>query len=118
MYRTDRKAIYYIVQSRWIKGSDQSGEFVVDHSTRIREARGLVRHQFNSQMEMMVKHDYPFDDFHIDEENYSITLADETGLWFHTKFFLIEGGGSQLVDVPISVLLVSIQPVTRTRHTT
>jgi hypothetical protein len=82
--------MYLIIQQRWIRGSKLNGEWLIDSSARKREAKGLVKHHFHSAMEMMIKHDYPAEDFHIDEENHSITLADEEGLWYHTRFYMKE----------------------------
>ena len=83
--------MYLIVQSRWLRGSTQSGENVIDTSTRKKEAKGLVRHNFYSTLNVIAKHFmYEVEDFDIDEENYSITLADAEGVWFHTKFFVLE----------------------------
>lgn len=82
---------YLIVQSRWIRGSTQSGEFKIDESGRKREANGLVRHHFLSSLHVIQKHFmYDIEDFDLDEENFSITLADAEGVVFHTRFFALE----------------------------
>ena len=47
---------YLIVQSRWLRGSTQSGENVIDEAGRKREARGLVRHHFLSSLNVIQKH--------------------------------------------------------------
>lgn len=79
---------YIIVQSRWMRSSEHNGERVVAYTGRKREANGLVRHHFHSQLEVLLKHFmYDVEDFHLDEENYAITLADAEGLWFHCQFY-------------------------------
>lgn len=81
---------YQIVYVRWIRGSTQNGEYLVSTSTRIKEARGMCRSNFFSHMEMMINHNYPFDEYEIDLENNWIALADDVGLWYYAQFYVKE----------------------------
>jgi hypothetical protein len=83
--------MYLIIQSKWIRGSDQNGEYVIDRSSRKREANGLARHHFLSSLNVIQKHFmYDIHDWELDEENLSVTLADESDLIYHTKFYVRE----------------------------
>lgn len=74
-----------------MRGSTQSGETVIDETGRKKEARGLVRHNFLSSLTVIQKHFmYDIEDFYLDEENFSITLADAEGVVFHTRFYALE----------------------------
>lgn len=91
MATEETKAKYLIVQSKWIRDSTQSGEHIVARSSRKREARGLARHNFNSNLEVVAKHFcYEMEEFEVDEENLSVTLADDKGIYFHSRFFVLE----------------------------
>jgi hypothetical protein len=79
-----------IVYQRWIRGSDQNGEFLVGETNRRKEARGMCKSNFISHLEMLITHQYPFDDFETDEENFSVALSDELGIFYYTKFYIIE----------------------------
>ncbi len=81
---------YLIIHSRWIRGSTQSGEFVVGEATRKKEARGLTRHNFNSTLEMITKHQFPADDWLIDEDANEVVLGDIDGVYYRSKFFALE----------------------------
>jgi len=81
--------MYLIIQSKWIRGSSQNGERLVNSCSRLREARGLVRHHFKSHLEMVMKHMY-WDDFDLSEEECWIVLADEEGIFYYSKFFFKE----------------------------
>lgn len=82
---------YIIVQSRWLRGSKHNGERIIAESGRKREANGLVRHHFHSELEVLQKHFmYDVEDFDLDEENQAITLADAEGVWFHCRYYLKE----------------------------
>jgi hypothetical protein len=84
-------SMYLIVQIKWSRGSTQNGEHVIDQTTRKKEARGLLRHHFLSTLNVIQKHFmYDIHDFDLDEENYSITLADEYDLVYHTRFYIKE----------------------------
>ena len=82
--------MYHVVQSRWIRGSDQSGEHIVWSGTQKREANGQARHIFKSHLDMLVRHNMVTDDFDLDEEALSVTLADDEGLWYYSRFRMIE----------------------------
>ncbi len=80
--------MYAVVCIRWLRNSDQSGEFIVDYSTRYREANGLARHHFNSHMDMMARHDYNAiaQDFDIDIDNLSVALADDDSIFYYFRY--------------------------------
>jgi hypothetical protein len=50
----------------------------------------MCKTNFLSHLEVLIEHNYPFDDFEIDEENFSIALSDELGLSYYTKFYIME----------------------------
>jgi hypothetical protein len=39
---------------------------------------------------MLITHQYEFDEYEINEDDYSIALADEQGLWYYAKFYVKE----------------------------
>lgn len=83
--------MYLIIQRKWVRGSTQNGEHVIDQSNRKKEANGLLRHHFLSNLNVVQKHFmYDIFDFELDQENYSITLADEFDLVYHTRFYILE----------------------------
>ena len=84
--------LYLIVQSKWRRGSSQNGENLIATSTRKREARGLLKQNFNSHMEVLIEHKYhyDFDEYDFDEENYRLSLADDEGIAYSIRFYIIE----------------------------
>ncbi len=86
------KMLYLIVQSRWLRGSSQNGENLIAKSTRKREAFGLAKSTFYSHMEMMVTHKYHYryDNFEIDEDNLSITLADDESIAYNMRYYVLQ----------------------------
>jgi hypothetical protein len=81
---------YLIVQQRWIRNGSQNGEHLVQKTGRRKEANGLVRHNFNSHMDMILKHQIDYDDYEIDEQDHSIALADEKGICYYCRFYVLE----------------------------
>jgi hypothetical protein len=83
---------YLVVQSRWIRDSEQNGENVVAKSTRKREARGLARSNFHSHMNMLITHKfhYRYDEYYIDEENLRISFADDDSIVYSMHYYVME----------------------------
>ena len=81
---------YLIIQQQWIRNSTQNGERLIDTSTRRKEANGLARHYFKSNLEMLIKHYIDFDEYEIDEQDHSIALADEESICYYSRFYVRE----------------------------
>ena len=83
---------YLIIQSRWIRDSEQNGENIIATSTRKREARGMAKSTFHGHMNTLVSHKmhYYYDTYDIDEENLRISLADDDSIIYSIHYYVLE----------------------------
>jgi hypothetical protein len=82
--------MFLVIHNRWYRAGTQNGEFQVDAASRKREAHGLARHHFKSNLDMLIKHAIDFEDFYIDEENNEVVLADSESVCYRSKFYVVE----------------------------
>ena len=71
--------------------SGRYSESIVWEGTRIKEARGQVRHNFKSELEMLMKHDFFGDDYNIDEENFTIEIINNGKMFFKINWRIEDG---------------------------
>lgn len=83
--------MYLIIQSRWIRGSTQSGENIVWAGFRKKEAEGQLKAQTHSHFDMLAHHEYfGMDDVEVDIDTHEIVGADKEGIYYRIKYTMIE----------------------------
>lgn len=66
--------MYKIIQCRRTEDQDREWCNQIGETTRIKEARGLVKMNFHSHLEIVSKHEFDiyWDDYSLDEENFTL----------------------------------------------
>lgn len=86
--------MFKVIQTRYIRGSTQNFPNELGQYTRKKQAMGEVKHQLNSHMEMLLKHEAPetYNDCIIqDGENFkSVSFTDDQGIFYTAKYEAVE----------------------------
>jgi len=100
--------MWKVIQTRYIRGSTQNFPNELGQFTRKKQAMGEVKHQLNSHMEMLIKHEAPesYDDCIVqDGDNYkSVSFTDNKGIFYTAKYEVVEVPNEEVVTLKFNLL--------------
>lgn len=86
--------MWQVIQHRWIRNSNQNFSNLITEVGRKKQAKGELKANLHSHIEMLHKHEYDeifkIEDAIVDWENFSLTLLDEVGPVYEVRYEMVE----------------------------